>query len=176
MWSNLVLINLLYYTSFCLCISLDYVLLPDGVLQLTEVKQACTAEDFDNTDIAFVTNADDLLKLEEMQAPFRNCTLQRFDDDRDAVLSLLRGKHLVLVGDSLTRYQYLSLVYFIESANWTSDYPNQTWEKDFKSWNHFYQVITTANTASNMCICNAQQCTDTARMYFKRSYISISTL
>eukprot|EP00953_Heterococcus_sp_UTEX-ZZ885_P020555 11500-Heterococcus_DN1.PRE.1 len=116
---------------------------------LTEVKQACTAEDFEHPDITFVNSADDVLQLDEMQTPFHNCTLQRFDDDQDSVLSVLRGKHLVLVGDSLTRYQYLSLVYFLESGNWSSDYPNQMWEKDFKSWNQFYQV---------------SQCTDTAKL------------
>jgi GDSL/SGNH-like Acyl-Esterase family found in Pmr5 and Cas1p len=152
----LLLISLLHYASFCLCTSLDYVLLPEGSLQLSEVKQACTAEDFEHPDITFVNSADDVLQLDDMQTPFHNCTLQRFDDDRDSVLSVLRGKHLVLVGDSLTRYQYLSLVYFLESGNWSSDYPNQMWEKDFKSWNQFYQVITTVISAGSMFILNAE--------------------
>jgi GDSL/SGNH-like Acyl-Esterase family found in Pmr5 and Cas1p len=154
--SVLLLISLLHYASFCLCTSLDYVLLPEDSLQLTEVKQACTAEDFEHPDITFVNSADDVLQLDEVRTPFHNCTLRRFDDDRDSVLSVLRGKHLVLIGDSLTRYQYLSLVYFLESGNWSSVYPNQMWEKDFKSWNQFYQVITAAISAGSMFIRNAQ--------------------
>ena len=38
------------------------------------------------------------------------------DDARDALDSL----HVLMLGDSLTRYQYLSLAYFIESGNWSS--------------------------------------------------------
>jgi GDSL/SGNH-like Acyl-Esterase family found in Pmr5 and Cas1p len=141
----LLLVSVLHYTGFCLGVSLDgsleHALLPDSLLQLPEVvNQACAAADFDHANVTFIPSDDELLKLVELQVPDRNCTLRRFDDDRDAVLSVLKGKHLVLIGDSLTRYQYLSLVYFLESGNWSSDYPNQMWEKDFKSWNHFYQV------------------------------------
>ena len=38
----------------------------------------------------------------------------------DDVLAALFGAHILLIGDSLTRYQYLSLVFFLETGRWQS--------------------------------------------------------
>ena len=35
------------------------------------------------------------------------------------VARCLRGRHVVLVGDSLTRYQYLNLAQLLEYSSWT---------------------------------------------------------
>ena len=48
------------------------------------------------------------------QAFFVNCT----QITKEVALQVLRGKHLLLIGDSLTRYQYLNLVQFL-----TTGYP-----------------------------------------------------
>lgn len=44
------------------------------------------------------------------------CTLKRYTAPQ--VKSCLQSKHLMFIGDSLTRYQYLSLVYFLEYERW----------------------------------------------------------
>lgn len=44
------------------------------------------------------------------------CALKRYTAPQ--VESCLRSKHLMFIGDSLTRYQYLSLAYFLEHGRW----------------------------------------------------------
>jgi len=36
----------------------------------------------------------------------------------DDAVARLKGKHLIIFGDSVTRYQYMSLVYFLENKKW----------------------------------------------------------
>eukprot|EP00760_Papus_ankaliazontas_P006755 PhM_4_TR1315/c2_g7_i3/m.52879 len=40
--------------------------------------------------------------------------------NRSRVLRALRGKHIVMIGDSVTRYQYLNLVYYLRTGSWGS--------------------------------------------------------
>jgi hypothetical protein len=97
----------------------------------------CSARDLEHVDIGF--QIDKHHRIVDV-AP-RSCLLKRFDDDRESVVSVLKDKHLVIVGDSLSRYAYLQLVYFLETGNFTSaEAPSQTWEKGYTSWNHFYEV------------------------------------
>ena len=42
---------------------------------------------------------------------------------RTALLRAWRGKHLMLIGDSVTQYQYLNLAYYLFSAQWLSPHP-----------------------------------------------------
>lgn len=53
---------------------------------------------------------------------------------------LLRNKHIVMIGDSLMRYQYLSLIGFLFSSSWdfTSSYPSLENEQDWPSWRDFF--------------------------------------
>ena len=44
------------------------------------------------------------------------CRLKRFTSEE--AKSCLAGHHVVFIGDSVTRYQFLSLVYFIEHGRW----------------------------------------------------------
>lgn len=55
------------------------------------------------------------------------------------------GLRLVMIGDSITRYQYLSLAYFLRHGRWFD--PNKTQahlvnEKSFLGWDNFYQATT----------------------------------
>ena len=61
---------------------------------------------------------------------------------------------LLMIGDSLTRYQYLNLAYFLETGDWlaSSDLPNEN-EKRFTSWNHFYQVTNERMGGHEICDC-----------------------
>ena len=57
------------------------------------------------------------------------CTLRTFEGGREGgreggkegVDACLKGKHVVFVGDSVTRYQYLSLVSFLEKGGWEEE-------------------------------------------------------
>jgi hypothetical protein len=66
------------------------------------------------------------------------------------------GLRLVMMGDSLTRYQYLSLVYFLKHHTWID--PNQTNphfcnEKSFTGWSHFYNYTNSALAPMEYCDC-----------------------
>jgi hypothetical protein len=52
----------------------------------------------------------------------------------------LQNKRVVLIGDSLTRYQYLSLVYSLSTGHFlnTSLMPNPVVERSWPSWHEFY--------------------------------------
>eukprot|EP00981_Chlorochromonas_danica_P013774 scaffold6852_cov215-Ochromonas_danica.AAC.11 len=54
-------------------------------------------------------------------------------------LSFLRNKRISFIGDSLTRYQYLSLAWFLSSGQWLEDpgLPSLIREKEFGSWDGF---------------------------------------
>jgi len=49
------------------------------------------------------------------------CTLRTFEGGKEGVDACLKGKHVVFVGDSVTRYQYLSLVSFLEKGGWEEE-------------------------------------------------------
>lgn len=51
-----------------------------------------------------------------------------------------RNLRIAFIGDSLTRYMYLSLVYFLRWGRWESneDSPTMVQEKQFVSWFDFY--------------------------------------
>jgi hypothetical protein len=50
--------------------------------------------------------------------------------------------NIVMVGDSLMRYQYLHLVYFLNTGRWVTDdeNPNIVNERTYESWINFYKV------------------------------------
>jgi hypothetical protein len=74
------------------------------------------------------------------------------DHDEDS-----RPKHLrlVMVGDSLTRYQYTSLTYFLKTATWfnTTGEPNIVWERGHYGWNHFFEHTTNLLSPKERCDC-----------------------
>lgn len=50
------------------------------------------------------------------------CRLKRYTAQQAS--RCLQNKHLLFIGDSLTRYQYLSLAYFLEHKHWPPRYPS----------------------------------------------------
>ena len=70
----------------------------------------------------------------------RDCDLQRYD--HRAAKQCLSRRHLVLIGDSIVRLQYLSLVYFVMYGSYPEPYgddlpggyPNVAQHKSFKTW------------------------------------------
>eukprot|EP00981_Chlorochromonas_danica_P007289 scaffold1636_cov165-Ochromonas_danica.AAC.13 len=55
-------------------------------------------------------------------------------------LSFLRNKRIAFIGDSLTRYQYLSLAWFLSSGQWLEDpgLTPLTHEKRWPDWSSFF--------------------------------------
>ena len=65
----------------------------------------------------------------------------------------LHGKSILLIRDSLTRYQYLNLRYFLGTGQWSSPIPHNENEKEFASWNQFYTTTTQINQYK-ICDCH----------------------
>ena len=57
------------------------------------------------------------------------------------------------IGDSLTRYQYLSFVYWLHRARWRSPVPSNTWEQDWSSWKNFHLGTNARLGCSEICDC-----------------------
>lgn len=94
--------------------------------------------------------------------------------------SLMNNQSIVMVGDSLIRYQYLSLVYLIHTNAFLRDdlKPSILWEGDFgRNWVAFYNASNAALFPNEHCDCFRStltiQCEN--RYYFhKERNISIS--
>lgn len=66
-----------------------------------------------------------------------------------------RDLHIAFVGDSVTRYMYLDLVYFLKHNRWVQDdeYPNILNAKHFPSWNDHYNFSNAALAPNEQCDC-----------------------
>eukprot|EP00981_Chlorochromonas_danica_P007294 scaffold1636_cov165-Ochromonas_danica.AAC.18 len=55
-------------------------------------------------------------------------------------LSFLRNKRIAFIGDSLTRYQYLSLAWFLGSGQWLEDpgLPSMIWKQQWPDWGSYF--------------------------------------
>lgn len=96
---------------------------------------------------------------------FDHCRLRKFTA-RDAK-RCLQHAHIVFMGDSWTRYLYLSLTSMITTGSWAPKLTHSTdkrypasimWEKDFVSWGEFYRVSNNvlndpSATAYELCDC-----------------------
>jgi hypothetical protein len=96
---------------------------------------------------------------------FDHCKLRRFT--RDETAKCLKGAHLVFMGDSLSRYFYLSLATLLSTGRWSRKFaklpahPNLPRsilsEKDFQNWSRFYhksnKVLSNEKTSFEICDC-----------------------
>ena len=64
--------------------------------------------------------------------------------------------YIALVGDSVTRYQYLSLVYFLRTGKWHSTKPRLFCEKDWPSWNMFFKGTNAKLRGYEICDCDRE--------------------
>ena len=64
-----------------------------------------------------------------------------------------RNLRLAFLGDSVTRYQYISLVYFLMHGRWLRDdeHPSLLFKKEFPTWQHFLN-------ASNFALLEKEEC------------------
>ena len=73
--------------------------------------------------------------------------------DHGFAKSCLAGRSILLIGDSLTRYQYLNLVHYLATGSWTSAHPRNEMEAEHNSWEDFYQTTAQRNLYE-VCDCH----------------------
>jgi hypothetical protein len=56
-----------------------------------------------------------------------------------SVRACLRGRRIAIIGDSLTRYQYLNLAHFLAYGSWYSASPHLESERQWGSWGEFFR-------------------------------------
>lgn len=79
--------------------------------------------------------------IENLHISLACCSIYGFKDAKKA-RECLKGRHIVFIGDSLTRYSYLNLANFIETGDWESySYPYSEVEGQWGNWTKFYEVF-----------------------------------
>eukprot|EP00887_Chlorella_sp_A99_P008237 scaffold12.g8237.t1 len=100
----------------------------------------------------------------EPQVAVRGVPLRRFSADEAAACLASANHSVAFVGDSLMRYQYISLVLFLESGEWpglnTTEGPSPVVEKEWDSWWHYYQATTAALGGREACDCYRKEDSD----------------
>lgn len=83
-------------------------------------------------------------------AMISNCSIITKED----TLDILKGKHILFLGDSVTRYQYLNLASFLSTGNpiWPTS-PSSEVEKEWPSWTAFYQGTNRRMNGQEVCDC-----------------------
>lgn len=90
---------------------------------------------------------------------------------------LMNNHHIVMIGDSLTRYQYLSLVYLINTNTFypANKKPSILWEGDHGNWNLFFNATNAALYPNEYCDCYRVGYINENRYFFnKERNITIS--
>ena len=69
--------------------------------------------------------------------------------------NFLSNKRIVMIGDSLTRYQYLNLIRSLHTNSWEfGDYPILEHEKEWEDWKHFYLGSRNRFGCREICDCH----------------------
>eukprot|EP01032_Pedospumella_encystans_P033530 gene33530-37894_t len=94
---------------------------------------------------------------------------------------LMDNQHIVMVGDSLMRYQYLSLVHLVHTYTFVpaNVKPCLLWEGDYGEWNVFFNATNAAFYPNEYCDCYRVSNTvanENRYYYNKERNISISFL
>ena len=68
--------------------------------------------------------------------------LQQQATDLSIHIPIPRNLNIIFAGDSLSRYQYLDLVYFLKHGSWVdpSEKPNYLKERDYANWTRYYNM------------------------------------
>jgi hypothetical protein len=81
-----------------------------------------------------------------------------------AAASCLRGRHIVFLGDSLQRYQYVSLVRWLErggGGEWVTEAPPGEVERAWAGgWTEYYTQTSARNGGRELCDCWRQLVND----------------
>ena len=106
------------------------------------------------------------------------CSSHQSSDDfislqHDKVLSGLSGRHVLMIGDSMMRYQYLNLAYYLSSGKWRSPSPPNEEEAQHGSWAAFY-ATTNARLKTEVCDCYRPTVLDYTKYLENRYFIDLS--
>lgn len=102
------------------------------------------------------------------------CSLEKIDVDLTQRCLAPRG--IQMIGDSVTRYQYLNLVHFLATGKWASDpsKPNEL-EKLYSNWNDFYLVTNQRLLGHEICDCGRDNVAPTVEnRYFQKGSLVVS--
>jgi len=83
---------------------------------------------------------------------------------------IMRGKRLVMMGDSLTRYQYLNLVYLLEHGKWPEPDSGMCNERAFRPWPNFYKSTNALLRGREICDCYRKSCCSGFSVFENRRY------
>ena len=80
--------------------------------------------------------------------------------------------NIAFLGDSISRYQYLSLVYYLHHNAWIDpkSRPSFVIEGQFKTWNSFYKDTNNALSPYEKCDCYRPQKWNTSQIFENRYY------
>jgi hypothetical protein len=148
---------------FILCLLLLFVIVIANKDNPHGSKPWCTPQNLhlvNASDGEFLLLPDGSFKYE-----FAHCKLRRFNVDTAS--KCLKGVHLVFMGDSLSRYFYLSLAHLFARKKWASKFarlpahptaPRSILsEKDFQNWSLFYHesntLLSSGKNAFEICDC-----------------------
>lgn len=112
------------------------------------------------------------------QISVTGCRLDLIDHEGARKIIRETAPHgLAIIGDSLSRYQYLNLVYFLEHGKWHADAhrPNEV-EKSFDSWFEFYRVTNERLRGHELCDCHRDNTKDTTieNRYYAHEAVKVS--
>jgi hypothetical protein len=92
----------------------------------------------------------------EILLPHREQRNKRLMSITNAIMPrTLKNLHIVFMGDSVSRYQYLSLAYYLRSGTWwdPATHPNLVNEKTYGSWTDFYRRTSEEYAPYEQCDC-----------------------
>jgi hypothetical protein len=91
----------------------------------------------------------------DMDDPFAAYYPHGISTEGNSSLPHVSGLRVAFVGDSLTRYMYLSLATYLRRGRWITkkDVPNILEEKQFNNWNYFYNYTKNYLQPHEQCDC-----------------------
>ena len=92
----------------------------------------------------------------------------------NTMIAIPENLHIAFAGDSLTRYQYISLVYYFKYGKWIDpkEVPNMTQEKHHDTWHKFYKFTKEKLHPEEQCDCFRPEGHKMPLMTENRYYVS----
>lgn len=113
------------------------------------------------------------IRAEPMTPEFQ-CFLDRkcLEGLPDKIIKQLSNYHLVFIGDSLTRYQYLSMAYAIRHRQLLNplSMPNLVEQKTFSTWDMFFETSNALLSPLEVCDCQKRIGDDLTTWYENRYF------
>ena len=69
------------------------------------------------------------------------------------IVEALKNKVVVMIGDSLTRYQYLNIVHYLHVGSWSTSKPSYEYDREWPSWLDFMKGTNAGLSCMEICDC-----------------------